>query len=216
MVFTAMLQFPALAQPKQVKGSNTSKYSAQLILKKDDPKTQAVIDEIKARILHEAEAAFGTDAKVILKRQKDANKFVVFKDGDEIWKRAKADLDEDPDSEITQKAEKNASYNKGTFFLTASSSSKFRPEYANFDCTPITDPADIEELFYPGVTVRAVIKIAAYSVDVNRGVTCYLQGLQIVKHTPRLDTSGGSAAQFFEPVAIESVSNDTEVMEDLL
>ncbi len=81
---------------------------------------------------------------------------------------------------------------EGMYFLSANS--KERPELVDRDRSPVL--TDVNTLFYPGAYVRAVIAFAPFDVNMKKGVGCYLNGLQFVRHGTRIDGRKPAARMF--------------------
>lgn len=138
--------------PKAPLGGGKEKYSASLIISKDDTKT---IDAINAAI----EAAYEEGQSKLKGNSKSAPSLASIKtplrDGD-------TDRPDDP------------AY-ANSYFVNANSITK--PGVVDANRQPILDPSEL----YSGIIGRASINFYAYNVNGNRGIACGLNNIQKLK-----------------------------------
>ncbi len=82
---------------------------------------------------------------------------------------------------------------------TKAAADKPAPQVVDHAKNPVTDPRDV----YAGRWARLSIVIKGYDRDGNKGVTCYLNNVQVLEHGERLGGGSASAADEFEAVAID-------------
>lgn len=202
MFLTGTIKFPKLAKPESAAQGQPPKYSLTLSLNKNDPVAQASINELNALIEKVAVEKFKENAPLVKHDQMTKNNFIIYKDGATLLQEAQAKLAIAPNSEELKKKVKYAEYDKDSWVMTLSSAS--RPGYYDMDTSIITDAQKIEETFYAGATCRVMIVVSGFDhvASHNKGITAYLQGVQLIARTAPL--GGGMSAEemqgFFTPV----------------
>lgn len=108
---------------------------------------------------------------------------VVIKDGDELYDKAKKDLDAAPDFEDYKKKFRAAEKVKGYYLIHAKTlESNGRPALVDGKLASVSEER-IPNLFYNGATVNANVTIGGYDFNGSKGATCYLNALQFVAAT---------------------------------
>lgn len=72
------------------------------------------------------------------------------------------------------------------------------PQVVDHTAALVTDPGEV----YAGRWAMLTITVRAYDRDGNKGVTCYLNNVQILEHADKLGGGGRSASEEFSPVDI--------------
>lgn len=79
-----------------------------------------------------------------------------------------------------------------------------KPEVVDHRPEPVTDPSEV----YAGRWAMLSIVVKGYDRDGNKGVTCYLNNVQVLEHGDRLGGGGRSAMQEFEAVPISGDASE--------
>ena len=182
LITNARLSYPRLFVPYTFDDKQNPKYSASLVISKDDTDT---IDLIKQAI----ENAFEKGKPKFSGKKKSALNYPL-RDGDT----------DRPDDEVY----------KNAYFLNANS--KNRPDVVDKYLDPKTKKPVVltEEEVYPGCYVNATINFYPYAVRGNAGIAAGLGNVQKVKDGKRLGgaTSAGQDFSFEEALTFDL--DDTE------
>lgn len=168
------LSYPHLAQPRESQDGGNPKYSATLLIPKTDKKT---IKEISDAIKEAADAY----------REKNGASSLPPKP-----KTTLHDGDGTKDNGDTFGPEC-----KGCYLITCSTTKQ--PLLLDQRRQEVLD---VEDTFYPGCWVRALINFKGYNFQGSKGITAYLNGIQFAKDGEPLGEARASAADF-EDIDIE-------------
>lgn len=72
------------------------------------------------------------------------------------------------------------------------------PQVVDHDANPVADPSEV----YAGRWAMLTVSVKAYDRDGNKGVTCYLNNVQLLEHGERLSAGGRPASEEFEAVPV--------------
>lgn len=189
LITNARLSYPHLFEPHSFDGKEP-KYSAALIVSKDDEEGQKIIRSAISTAF-KAGVESGT-----LKASDKAKLRIALRDGDE-------EREEDP------------AYS-GAYFINANS--KRPPQVVGRYKDPKTGKVvelDEEEV-YPGCYVNATVNFYPYSVSGNKGIAAGLGNIQKAKDGERLDGATFAADDFDFDEAEEVSLGGTEDNDDWL
>lgn len=164
------LSFVHLKEPYSFMPENPAKYSATILLPKEDTATKAAID---AAI--EAAKQYGVSAKWNGKMPPVVN--VPIYDGDGV----------------RPNGESFGPECSGCWVFTASANEDHRPQIVDLKLQPIVDPMEI----YSGMYARVNVNFFAYAYSGKRGIGCGLGPVQKVKDGEPLGGGFTSAADAF-------------------
>lgn len=176
------LSFPALARPEAPKGTDNKRYSATILIDKgsaDDKKIREAMKEVAM--------------------EKWGDKFT-----DKLWQRITTDskLCFYTDGDL-----KDYPSHNGKMAAAAHSKITSRPSCFNQRREKL-DTEEIEQLFYPGCYVYAVISIWAQDNQHGKGIRASLSGIQFAKNGESFTgskVSDGSEFDVIEEDAAEDV-----------
>lgn len=93
-----------------------------------------------------------------------------------------------------------------TFIRTSTNADSNRPgpQVVDHQPAPVTDPTEV----YAGRWAMLTITVRGYDRDGNKGVTCYLNNVQVLEHGERLSGGGRPASEEFEAVPISESADE--------
>lgn len=185
-----IIDYPHLAEPHAFEDDAKPKYSVEILISKE-----ANIADVKAAIKEVANKEFGNNAGDVLREQKRKNGSVVIRDGDELYANAKQALEENPESDNARNREENLRAWRGYYVIRASSHEEYPPELVKRNLSKIM-PKEVDTLLYAGAVVNVDAIISAYSSNKASGVTCYLNGVQFVKHAEPIKHASSKGSKF--------------------
>lgn len=183
------LSYPWLAEPRPSSDGGQPKYSATLLIDKN-------------------EIALGKDGKTTMQRIKEALKDAEAeyreKNGVNSLPPKPSHTIHDGD-ELKDTGEEYGPECKGCYVITVTT--KTPPLFLDkYRCE--VDPADIEKEFYAGCYVRASINFKGYSFNGKKGITAYLNGIMKVADGDRLGSQGASASDFDDGFPVDDDDDD--------
>lgn len=169
------LSFPQLHEAVSNKSFPDSPpaFSAAFLLDPKDPAHMEILKKINAEIKRLRKEAWDLDGKP---HPKEETKGFPFGKGD---------------TKVNDSGEVYKGY-EGMYFVSARSPEKSRPRTLNANKQDITDPKEIEKMFYGGCYVTASINFWIQNNAAGKAVRCGLRGVQFYKDGEAF--GGGRAA----------------------
>jgi hypothetical protein len=137
-------------------------FGASFLLDPNDPTHRATIQAINAEIKRLREEAWNLGGKA---HPKEETKGFPFGKGD---------------TKVNDAGEIYGGY-EGMYFVSARSNEKNKPRTLNVNRQDITDPKEIEKLFYGGCYVTASVNFWVQNNAAGKAIRCGLRGVQFVK-----------------------------------
>lgn len=174
-----VLGFPTFAEPKAI-GDGKPAYGCRLII---DPSNKAVIKQIKTAIEEVAKEKWGG----------------VDKEGNPLWKKILDKLYRDKcvaysEVEYVDKNDEPWEGFEGMYHLGCRNSAKKPPELFDAVNEKVTDPREIEKLFYPGSLFYPKVEFWAQDdPEYGRRINCNILGGRFAGNGKRLSGGGDTA-----------------------
>ncbi|MBE2997052.1 DUF2815 family protein [Candidatus Liberibacter asiaticus] len=182
------LSYPQLHEPRAYGDKGDEVYSADILFSKTDNEQ---CDKLEQAIREAGEEKFGgSNMAALIERMKRTGRYPL-KDGDQKIS-------------TSLKPEAYEVY-AGQYYITPKNK-KVRPRLVDRHVQEVTE--NIQEVFYSGCHVNAIISVYAYTFQGTKGVTFTLTGVQFVKDDTRWGGQLRASSSDFESYEEETASID--------